>query len=309
MSDLEESVECRYSVYKHTSPSGKVYIGITGLKPEYRWNHGKGYAHSNAHFRSAIKKYGWDNFTHEVLYEGLDKKTACKKEVELIAFYDSTNPKKGYNISTGGDTGYSVTFVSEETRRKLSEAFSGENNPMYGKHHTEESKKKISQNRHYLRGEEHPGYGKPIPEHLLAARLRPVVQLDLNGQFVAEYQSETEAAKNTGIGDTLISGCCHKKHLSAGGFIWVFQSDYDPNLTYIYQRQTTGRPVVQLDMNYRLINEYPSIKAAEEITGVSHHINDCCRGVRKKCGGYYWMYKEDYVLKFNQKDKGELLCS
>lgn len=32
-----------YTVYKHTSPSGKVYIGITCRKPEYRWNHGKGY--------------------------------------------------------------------------------------------------------------------------------------------------------------------------------------------------------------------------------------------------------------------------
>lgn len=32
-----------YTVYKHTSPSGKVYIGITKRKPEYRWNKGKGY--------------------------------------------------------------------------------------------------------------------------------------------------------------------------------------------------------------------------------------------------------------------------
>lgn len=32
-----------YTVYKHTSPSGKVYIGITKKKPEYRWNHGRGY--------------------------------------------------------------------------------------------------------------------------------------------------------------------------------------------------------------------------------------------------------------------------
>lgn len=29
-----------YCVYKHTSPSGKVYVGITKLKPKYRWNNG-----------------------------------------------------------------------------------------------------------------------------------------------------------------------------------------------------------------------------------------------------------------------------
>lgn len=32
-----------YVVYKHISPSGRVYIGITKQKPEYRWNHGKNY--------------------------------------------------------------------------------------------------------------------------------------------------------------------------------------------------------------------------------------------------------------------------
>ena len=32
-----------YTVYKHISPSGKVYIGITKRKPEYRWNKGKSY--------------------------------------------------------------------------------------------------------------------------------------------------------------------------------------------------------------------------------------------------------------------------
>ena len=43
----------------------------------------------------------------------------------------------------------------------MSEVMSGENNPMYGKHHTEESKKKISENRKgkYC-GENHPNYGK-----------------------------------------------------------------------------------------------------------------------------------------------------
>lgn len=303
MTNSDSLNEFRYSVYKHTSPNGKVYIGMTGLKPEYRWNNGKGYLNSNAHFRNAIKKYGWDNFKHEVVYTNLDKETACAKEVELIKFYDSTNPAKGYNITTGGEVGYCVTFISEATRKKHSEASSGENNPMYGKHHTEEARKKISQNRHYLRGKEHPGYGKPLPEYLATSRLRPVVQLDKNGQFVAEYSSETEAATITGISDALISGCCNKKHLSAGGFIWVFQSEYDPNLIYTYQRQTNGRPVVQLDTNYTFINEYPSIKAAEENTGVSHHVNDCCRGIRKKCGGFYWMYKEDYIAKFNQKTK------
>ena len=82
MNDNKE--ECRYFVYKHTSPSNKVYIGITQLNPEYRWNNGKGYI-KNQYFYRAIQKYGWDNFKHEILFSGLTKQEACNKEIELIA--------------------------------------------------------------------------------------------------------------------------------------------------------------------------------------------------------------------------------
>lgn len=53
-----------YSVYKLTSPSGKIYIGCTSRKPEYRWNHGRGYRIDHQErMGKAVQKYGWDNFT------------------------------------------------------------------------------------------------------------------------------------------------------------------------------------------------------------------------------------------------------
>lgn len=61
-----------YTVYKHTTPSGKVYIGITGRAVEKRWENGSGYK-SNKYFYSAIKKYGWDNIKHEIVCTGLSK--------------------------------------------------------------------------------------------------------------------------------------------------------------------------------------------------------------------------------------------
>ena len=47
-------------VYRHTSPSGKVYIGITSRTTKKRWAYGYGYKNSTM-FESAIKKYGWNN--------------------------------------------------------------------------------------------------------------------------------------------------------------------------------------------------------------------------------------------------------
>lgn len=76
-------MEDSFCVYKHTSPNGKVYIGITCQKPSYRWSEGNGYK-NNVYFYRAIQKYGWESFQHEVLFTGLSKENARKKEVELI---------------------------------------------------------------------------------------------------------------------------------------------------------------------------------------------------------------------------------
>lgn len=90
-----------YKVYKHTFPNGKVYIGITSQKPKSRWANGKGYQ-DNKRMYNAIKKYGWNNIKHEILFTGLTQEQAFEKEIELIAEYDSTKFDKGYNISHGG---------------------------------------------------------------------------------------------------------------------------------------------------------------------------------------------------------------
>lgn len=95
-----------YCVYKHTSPSGKIYIGITKQKPHKRWSRGNGYR-TNEYFSRAIKKYGWDNFSHEIILDGLTEQEACEIEKELISRYRSTDERYGYNHSTGGDNTFS----------------------------------------------------------------------------------------------------------------------------------------------------------------------------------------------------------
>lgn len=122
-----------YTVYMHISPSNKVYIGITSQPIKERWRNGKGYKGCN-HFNNAIKQYGWENFTHKVLFENLSKEDAEFKERLLIKEYNSTNKKFGYNIENGGNTNGKH---SEETKYKI-----GQSNK--GKHHSEETKKILS---------------------------------------------------------------------------------------------------------------------------------------------------------------------
>lgn len=125
-----------YCVYKHVSPNGKIYIGQTGSKnPNRRWMNGNGYK-QNAHFYNAIQKYGWDNFEHVIISDGLTKKEADWLEKYLIAYYETMNPPKGYNHTKGGEGACGYTHT-EEHKHKMSEL-------MKGRSFSEESKTRMS---------------------------------------------------------------------------------------------------------------------------------------------------------------------
>lgn len=119
-----------WAVYYHINKTnGKIYVGITSkTKPEERRRNGKGY-YDTPHFKHAIEKYGWGNFEHVIFGKNLTEDEACNMEKLLIKELQTTNPQYGYNISYGGNKGC---------------RFKGENAPMHGKHHTEETKEKIS---------------------------------------------------------------------------------------------------------------------------------------------------------------------
>ena len=111
--------ERNYIVYKHISPSNKVYIGITKQTLKARWNNGHGYKR-NEYFTNTIKKYGKDNFKHEILFNNLTLNEAKKLEIKTIAFYDSTNRNKGYNITIGGDPcNKGLTEEQKRERRRI----------------------------------------------------------------------------------------------------------------------------------------------------------------------------------------------
>ena len=72
-----------WTVYIHTNNiNGKKYVGITSRDVKLRWQNGLGY--KKCYFANAIQKYGWDNFSHEIVYENLSKEEAFLKEKELI---------------------------------------------------------------------------------------------------------------------------------------------------------------------------------------------------------------------------------
>ena len=93
--------EKSYLIYKHTSPSGKSYIGQT---KDYN---GRCVSHKNlktnsTRFKTAIEKYGWNNFLHEIIRSNLSLEEANYWEEFYINYYKTLHPK-GYNLKKGGD--------------------------------------------------------------------------------------------------------------------------------------------------------------------------------------------------------------
>ena len=142
---MKNSKNC-WTVYCHTTPSGKRYIGITSRKnPKQRWGGGSSYKKGTA-FRYAIDKYGWDDIQHNILFDDLTEKEAKWLENYLICYYRTFvgfKDSMGYNMTLGGDgnVGY---IPSEEHKQKISESNKGKKYRK-GKHLSEEHKKKISE--------------------------------------------------------------------------------------------------------------------------------------------------------------------
>jgi hypothetical protein len=98
-----------YIIYKHTFPNNKIYIGKTCQKPTVRWGkNGVGYIHNHEMYED-IKKYGWENIYHEILFHDLSKEEASQIEYELI----EKNKGNCYNKILGGD-GYFLIVNGEK---------------------------------------------------------------------------------------------------------------------------------------------------------------------------------------------------
>ena len=111
----------KYIIYKHTTPSNKIYIGITSRNPIKRWNNGNGYQKCPLVWR-AIQKYGWENISRKILFTSNDKNKCLLKEKEYIENLQLTNIKFGYNLHEGGKPTGVGDFLTEEGRQKISQS-------------------------------------------------------------------------------------------------------------------------------------------------------------------------------------------
>lgn len=203
----------RFCVYRHTSPSGKCYIGITSTNPIARWGkYGQRYKDC-PYIYHAILKYGWSNIKHEILFTDLTEKEAKNIEVYLIAYYKGLN--QSYNISAGGD-GCSKP-VSETTREKISKKLKGRKS--YTRTALWRRQKSEFMKKHPIFTDEM----RKLAQHNSArTNSKAIIQMTLEGAVVARYKSVTEAAAVNNFDVSYISKCCRHIKKEAYGYKWMF---------------------------------------------------------------------------------------
>ena len=316
-----------YCVYIHKNKiNGKVYIGITRTSVEKRWgkngNGYKPYYGRKNYFWNAIQKYGWDIFEHEILHKNLSKELAEKIEISLIKKYDSTNPKKGYNIQNGG-TG--IGCHSEETKKYIS-AIQKKNVYRYDRftgvfidkfdstidaenilnisnsHISAVCLGKMKTTNNYFFSYEY--LGKKLPKEKIEWINKnnsciKVAKYDLSGNLIGVYNSKSEAEKTIKNKKNPIINFRNK---TSYGFIWKKVNDSDSinkkmpddELKEYTTSKYNCKKCYQYDMDGNFVNSFNNtVEASKFINASQSNIASACRSEIITSNNYYWRYASD----------------
>ena len=255
-----------WSVYVHINKiNGKAYVGITSRAPEKRWGYnGIGYKpdagdNQNRRFWNAIKKYGWDNFSHTIIETELTESEANELEVHYIESFDSY--RHGYNSTLGGG-GISGYRHSDQVREQMAQK-------RKGRKHTKE-------------------WCDRIRESQICKRSI----ICLESKIV--YDSPSECAKQLGIDDSAILAVCRGALHSTHQLHFQFADEPIKTIEEVEKerkKSSQTRMVKCLETG----ELYESINECARVTGIDRrNIQRACKSYTS-AGGHHYCYVEDDV--------------
>ena len=256
-----------YYLYYHKNPLTKelFYVGIGTNKRAWDFTSGR-----NSHYKNYIKKYGRPIV--DIIKENLTKEESCSLERELISKYG----RKGIesegillNKSIGGEVIALGNKFTEEQKQKLVQAKTGQKYNI--------SKERI-----------HGNKGKPKPEGFMSDEMKEKISKGNKGKV------HSKVHKNKGIPiseETKQKISKSNSKPKPPGFGNLIKSKVDYKLI----GEKNSKPILQLDKNFNLIQEFKSIKEALLFFGKSTNnscITACLKGRQKTAFNYIWKYKE-----------------
>ena len=274
-------------IYKITSKdTGKCYIGQS-IDIETRWKQHISkalYTLENTKFYNALRKYGYENFTFEIIEE-CDKEQDILDERERywIAYYNSYND--GYNSTLGGQNiawKYDPELIKKlwddgcstgEIAKIVGCSTKTVNSRLQGYHDFDD---KTSHQRSFkiktFTNKQLETFFHPIEVH----------QYSLLGEYIASYPSAKAAAKAMGDqnGSDNISKCFRGKSPRHTAYGYQWSKEKVDKMPMTHSAQGTLVHCITTDMYF------PSTTEAAKWANLksNSNIKDCCRGRAKSAG-------------------------
>lgn len=243
-------------IYKvSNNVNDNVYIGLTTETICERWSKHWNDVNSKKqrglylnHFQRALLKYGKDSFEiHSIIT--IIKPTKSElldelKKLEKIWITKYNSFTNGYNSTLGGDGTLGLSgklnhgygkHLSDETKRKISISNTGKDSYWKGKNLPIEIRDKISKARKgKYSGKNHPLYGISVSQQhkdmLSDNNSMVVLQYDFFGNFVNKYKSATKASEDYKVGVSSISNACRRNVFASNGFIWFYEYEFSEKI-------------------------------------------------------------------------------
>ena len=199
--------------------NGKKYLGMDSKNdPKYLG--------SGRLIRKAIIKYGRENFKKEILEECSNIRELRDKEVEYLKKYDVKNNFDFYNLIDKSYGSNSNRNLKQITKQKMSEAHKGK---LLSDSHKEAIRKAT---KGHKKDQE---WRKNLSKSSTESFGRPVIQYDLEGNFIKEWKSGKEAAVELGLNYGSINYCTNRNekniqnsknpfgYSTSSGYIWRYK--------------------------------------------------------------------------------------
>lgn len=313
----------KYYLYRHVrlDTNEVFYIGI-GTKPKEFVSQKREYARA---YTKGNRNTLWKRITNktsykvEILLESNDREFLEEKEIEFIALYGRKNLRLGTlsNLNDGGGKATGKVYTREEILRMCIpiHQYSLDGSFIKSFECMTDARKELgilvsdivqaSKNPN-LKRSKHTAGGfqwrtkffdsiEPYNKEKFFRYENKILQLSLEGEFIAEWKTVSIASRSLKLGRTSIMNCLKGWSISAHGYIWKYHKEkISENSTkrHLLRAQKKIEKLIKIEqynLDQKLLNVFNSFSEATLSTKVSgNSIRHVLKGTHKSAGGFFW---------------------
>lgn len=299
-----------YLVYCYTNKlNNKKYIGITSRSIEERESshiyesRNKSNKCYNSPFKRAIRKYGIDGFTREIIDAANSLEDACELEkyyIRKFKTYFRYKNSNGYNATLGGELLQMpkdrVVQIDCDTLNilKIWDSVSSAEHCLGGDIYTcvsSSSYERIARNCYWIYENE---FNKETYKEEVYIKHNYICQISKDDKLINIWRSAKIASDNLKISQGNISMCCLGYRVSTHDFYWCYYGDYINKKYPIKNPDTNKKSVIQFEQDGRIVKVWESITDASISLKINiSDISSACKNY-KSAGSYLWRLCDEY---------------